>query len=546
METIEFNEMGLSKDLLHMIKEKGFLTPTPIQIMSIPLMLAGRDVMGQAQTGTGKTASFGLPILSKVKPKQGLQALVLCPTRELALQVRDEIAFLGRRLRISIMAIYGGQSIEAQFRGLEKRPEVVVATPGRMLDHLGRKTIDLSKLSFVVLDEADEMLDMGFLADIEKILQECPQDRQTALFSATLGEGIQQLGRRFMDNPQKVIIEAPERTVAEINHCYFEVNPRYKLETLCRIIDTKQPSSCLVFCRTKRSVGQLANYLEKCGYSADALHGDMSQRDRDQVMRRFRSGNIGILVATDLAARGLDIALVSHVINFDIPEDPDVFIHRTGRTGRAGRVGEAVTLVETLQYRQFRIIERHIGRRIKKEVLNTGNENEKGRNEFLQNRILQAMQKPAKNYEAMAEKMIAEHNPITIIASFLRLLDEQLPEREEDFSAIKQRKSTKGKDNAKYNRVNEISTDESVHLELPVGRIHGFDAQRIAEYIVSHSTLTPQQIGDIEVNKSSAYVEVTLDKVDEVYSVMHNFDRPRRPARKKTASQGYRFNNSKA
>ncbi|MDR1616377.1 MAG: DEAD/DEAH box helicase, partial [Syntrophomonadaceae bacterium] len=346
MEYFGFEDMDLQQGLLRAISEKGYAEPTPIQELAIPAALAGHDVMGQAQTGTGKTASFGIPILNRIVPGKGLQGLILCPTRELAVQVSEEINSLGIYLSIYTLAVYGGQAITIQFKGLEKNPEIIVATPGRIMDHMNRRSIDLQTLEFIVLDEADEMLDMGFLPDIEKILRNCPKKRQTSLFSATLSERIRNLGKKFMNNPQVFSVSSGECTIAEIQYCFYEVNSQRKLETLCKIIDVKAPASCLIFCRTKRSVGKLAGMLKRYGYSAGALHGDMSQSERDHVMRKFRSNKLSILVATDLAARGLDIDVVSHVINFDLPEAPDIFIHRTGRTGRAGRSGEAITLVD--------------------------------------------------------------------------------------------------------------------------------------------------------------------------------------------------------
>lgn len=366
---LDFYQMGLKTDLLKMIDEKGYETPTPIQVQTIPLAIAGRDVMGQAQTGTGKTASFGIPILNKVQKGQGLQALVLCPTRELAVQVCEEIASLGKIMRINVLAVYGGQSIELQFRGLHRHPEIVVGTPGRLLDHMRRGSINLASLKYLVLDEADEMLDMGFLPDIEKVLEECPRERQTFLFSATLVEEVRNLARRFMLEPAVVMIEPEEKTIAILEQCYYLVDYRQKVQVLCRILDLEQPQVSLVFCRTKKGADQLARILNRQGYPADALHGDMSQKERDNVMLRFRQGRTKILVATDVAARGLDIEHITHVINFDLPEDLDGYIHRVGRTGRAGRSGIAVSLVEPHQIKLLRSIEHHIGKKMRRTEL---------------------------------------------------------------------------------------------------------------------------------------------------------------------------------
>ncbi len=511
MEVLDFKDMGLKNDLLLMINEKGFEVPTPIQVKAIPLAMSGVDVMGQAQTGTGKTASFGIPILNKVYRAQGVQALIVCPTRELCLQVREEIAFLGRRMRIGVLAIYGGQSIELQIRGLEKNPEIIVATPGRLLDHLSRGTISLNRLSFVVLDEADEMLDMGFLPDIENILSQCPRERQTFLFSATLVDEIRDLGRKFMVEPREVLIKAEERTVAEIDHYFYEANPRFKVETLCRIIDAHQPPTSLVFCRTKRSVDQLAQKLQSRGYNADALHGDMSQRERDAVMGRFRRGTVRILVATDLAARGLDIDLVTHVINFDLPEDADVYIHRTGRTGRAGRTGEAISLVEPGQRRLLRLIEHHIGKRIRRELLPDRAEAVEGRQEILRGRIMQGMNNSLELYLGLADQLCGEYEARMLLAAALKLLDAGQHEEEE----LEERVANGG-------------LDSGVHVELPFGRLHGYTPRRLMDFLVANTSLTTEQIGEIDIGSSSAYVEVPMEQVDEIYHLLSESGRRRK------------------
>lgn len=521
MAELDFKDMGLKSDLLYMINEKGFEKPTPIQSKAIPLAMSGVDVMGQAQTGTGKTASFGIPILNKVRQGEGIQALIVCPTRELCLQVREEIAFLGRKMRIGVLAVYGGQSIELQLRGLEKRPEIIVATPGRLLDHLQRGTIILTGLQFVVLDEADEMLDMGFMPDIENILSYCPRERQTFLFSATLVDEVREMGRRFMVDPREVLIEPEERTVAEIDHYFYDVASRHKMEALCRIIDARQPPTSLVFCRTKRSVDQLAHRLQARGYNADALHGDMSQRERDNVMGRFRRGAVRILVATDLAARGLDIDLVTHVINYDLPEDPDIYIHRTGRTGRMGRTGDAITLVEPSQKHLLRMIERHIGRRIRHELLPGGAEAVEGRQEILKSRILQGMNYSVELYLGLADQLINEYEPRVLLAAALRLLDSDQPEVELEETVV-------------FN----AGLESGVHVELPFGRLHGYTPRRLVEFLVSNTSMTPDQIGEIEISSSSSYAEVPMERVDEIYELLSDSSRRRKkPNRHKTDLQ---------
>ncbi|MDD3268393.1 MAG: DEAD/DEAH box helicase [Syntrophomonadaceae bacterium] len=507
-----FNSMGLKEDLLKMIDEKGFEQPTPIQQKTIPLAIAGLDVMGQAQTGTGKTASFGIPILNKVRKGGGIQALVICPTRELAVQVREEIASLGKALQLNALSVYGGQSIEIQMRALGRRPEIIVGTPGRLLDHLRRGSIKLGSLSFVVIDEADEMLDMGFLPDIETVLQQCPQERQTFLFSATLVDEVRELGQKFMHKPEIVLIESPERTVPVIEQVYYQVNPRRKVETMCRILDVEQPPVSLIFCRTKRSADELARILNSRGYTADALHGDMSQRERDSVMHRFRTGNARILVATDLAARGLDVELVTHVFNYDIPEELDSYIHRTGRTGRAGRTGVAITLVEPSQLRQLRLIERHTGKRMKPGVLPTLQEAVQRHQDLLLDRLLKAAEEPGEIYLDMAAKILEQKEAKNLLAAALKIMADDTPDLE-------------------TTEFDETDRGITAHVELPAGRMQGIHPRRLVELLTANTSLNPKQIGDIEINSNTTYVEVPMSSIDEVYQAFIAFERGKKGSR---------------
>lgn len=508
MQTQTFNNMGLQTRLLQMIDAKGFDTPTPIQVQAIPPALAGRDVMGQAQTGTGKTAAFGIPMLNKMSPGGGLQGLVICPTRELAVQVTGEINSLGRGMNLRAVTVYGGQSIELQIRALLRKPELIVGTPGRLMDHMHRGNIDLSHLSYVVLDEADEMLDMGFLPDIEKIMEQCPTERQTFLFSATLDGNIQRLGARFMHDPDIILVESPELTVPLTEQYYYEVNPRHKIETVCRIMDVDQPPVSLIFCRTKKGADELSRTLNNRGYGADALHGDMSQRERDNVMERFRKGNICILVATDLAARGLDVDMVTHVFNFDIPEDPDSYVHRIGRTGRAGRDGIAITLVEPRQIRQLRVIEHHIGKKINRRSLPSLQDAMERRQELLTQRLVEAAQHDLNFYQNIAGQLMQNHDPAIMLAAALKLLADGEPELE--LAEV------------------EASTGDTAHVELPIGRMQGMYPRRLVEFLTANTSLSPRQVGDIEIQGNTTYVEVPMAKVDEVYEAFTNFESKRK------------------
>ncbi|MEA4926114.1 MAG: DEAD/DEAH box helicase [Syntrophomonadaceae bacterium] len=522
--TMTFREMGLKPQLLQMIEKKGFEKPTPIQTESIPLGLAGRDIMGQAKTGTGKTAAFGIPMLNQIIPHQGLQGMVICPTRELAVQVAEEICSLGQGLRIKALPIYGGQSIDIQLRALRSRPEIIVGTPGRLLDHLHRGTVNLAGLDFVVLDEADEMLDMGFLPDIEKILPLCPEQRQTLLFSATLDPEVQELGKTFMNNPEVIAIASPELTVSLTEQYYYEVNPRQKVETICRVIDVDQPPVSLVFCRTKKGADELNRVLNGRGYMADSLHGDMSQRERDHVMERFRQGNIEILVATDLAARGLDVEMVTHVFNFDIPEDPDGYVHRIGRTGRAGRDGVAITLVEPRQIRQLKIIEKHIGKKINRQILPSLQDAIDRRQEMLINKLIESADQDQGMYREMAKDLLGRYEAEYLLAAALKLIGCEAPQLETA-------------------NVSDIQP-HTAHVELPLGRLQGLHPRRLVEFLTAHTSMTPRQVGDIEIQSNSTLVEIPMMFVDQVYDVFTQYEsslrgtkRPRFSSKRHSASR---------
>ncbi|HLQ40583.1 MAG TPA: DEAD/DEAH box helicase [Tetragenococcus sp.] len=355
---MKFKELNLSQELLEAVKKSGFEETTPIQAETIPLVLEGKDVIGQAQTGTGKTAAFGLPMLEHIDPnKKKIQGLVISPTRELAIQTQEELFRLGRNKKIRVQAVYGGADIGRQIRALKDRPHIVVGTPGRMLDHIRRHTLKLATVETLVLDEADEMLDMGFLDDIESIIAQVPANRQTLLFSATMPKGIKDIGVKFMNDPHHVKIKAKEMTADLIDQYYVRAKDYEKFDIMTRLFDVQLPELTLIFGRTKRRVDELAHGLEARGYKAEGIHGDLSQQKRMSVLRSFKNGELDILVATDVAARGLDISGVSHVYNYDIPQDPESYVHRIGRTGRAGNKGVSVTFVTPNEMNYLHVIE---------------------------------------------------------------------------------------------------------------------------------------------------------------------------------------------
>ena len=361
METVRFEEMGLSEEIQKAVRYMGFEEASPIQAKAIPAMISGIDLIGQAQTGTGKTAAFGIPILEKVDPKlKKLQAIVLCPTRELAIQVADEIRNLSRYMHgIKVLPIYGGQDIVKQIRSLKSGTQIVIGTPGRVMDHMRRKTMKLDFVHTVVLDEADEMLNMGFREDIEFVLSGVPEERQTVLFSATMPRPIMEITKKFQNNAKVIKVTKKELTVPNIEQYYYDVKPKKKEEVLSRLLDIYSPRLSVVFCNTKKQVDLLVNALLGRGYFAAGLHGDMKQEQRDRVMQGFRTGKTEILVATDVAARGIDVDEVEAVFNYDLPQDDEYYVHRIGRTGRAGREGRAFSFVSGKEVYKLKEIQRY-------------------------------------------------------------------------------------------------------------------------------------------------------------------------------------------
>lgn len=363
---MKFTELNLSENILAAVEKAGFVEPSPIQELTIPLALEGKDVIGQAQTGTGKTAAFGLPTLDKIDTNRNLvQALVIAPTRELAVQGQEELFRFGREKGVKVRSVYGGSSIEKQIKALRSGAHIVVGTPGRLLDLIKRKALKLDHVETLILDEADEMLNMGFLEDIEAIISRVPETRQTLLFSATMPEAIKRIGVKFMKNPEHVKVAAKELTTDLIDQYYIRVKEQDKFDTMTRLMDVDPPELSIVFGRTKRRVDELTRGLKLRGYRAEGIHGDLDQGKRLRVLRDFKNDNIDILVATDVAARGLDISGVTHVYNYDIPQDPESYVHRIGRTGRAGKHGQSITFVTPNEMGYLSIIENLTKKRMK-------------------------------------------------------------------------------------------------------------------------------------------------------------------------------------
>lgn len=435
---IHFKQLGLSKDILQALEQMGFEEPTPIQRETIPYALAGEDVIGQAQTGTGKTAAFGIPMLEKLsRDKRSIQGLVIAPTRELAIQVAEEINRLGRKKNIQALPVYGGQQMGRQIRALKDHPTIVVATPGRLLDHMNRRTIQLQRVEIVVLDEADEMLKMGFIDDIRDILKGIPKERQTLLFSATMPKEIRDIATHLMKVPKEVKVKAKEVTVENTEQYFIEVSEKQKFDTLTNHLDVHDPELAIVFGRTKRRVDEIAEGLQIRGFKAEGIHGDLTQGKRMSVLNQFKSGRIEILVATDVAARGLDISGVTHVYNFDIPQDPESYVHRIGRTGRAGKMGDAISFVTPREIPHLQMIQQVTKSQIKRLMAPTDYEARLGQQQAAAEKITESLtHKDLTQYEEMARTLLSEHDAVNVVAAALSLLTKERSNRPVRLSAV--------------------------------------------------------------------------------------------------------------
>lgn len=418
-----FDQLGLSDQMLKTLSNKGFEAPTPIQQKTIRAMSAtDKDIVGQAQTGTGKTAAFGIPIIETIDQHSGhVQALVLAPTRELAIQVAEELQSLKGNKQLRIVPIYGGQSIGLQLRSLKKGVDIVVGTPGRVIDHINRRSLRLDRISHLVLDEADEMLNMGFIDDVETILDATPDTKRTLLFSATMPPAIENIAKQYLHEYETVRVAATQMTISQTDQMYFVVKESDKFEALCRIIDIEDEFYGLVFCRTKIDVDTVARHLLDRGYDAEALHGDMSQSHREKIMAKFKKRIVTIVVATDVAARGIDVHDLTHVINYALPQDPESYVHRIGRTGRAGKEGNALTFITPSEYRKLQFISRITKTDIRRaklpgvqDIINT----KKAKIKSLLDTVACSPAQPV--YLDMAQELLTDNDPPAILAAFLQ------------------------------------------------------------------------------------------------------------------------------
>jgi len=496
-----FEELGLSQPLLEALEHLGYKQPTPIQEETIPLLMQGRDVIGQAQTGTGKTAAFGLPMLDYIDPSDtSVQALVLTPTRELCIQVTQALRAYGQNRGISVVAVFGGAPIRDQASRLKESAQVVVGTVGRVMDMIGRHYLFLDSARYVVLDEADEMLDLGFLEDVETILGRCPSGRQTALFSATMPPEIRKLAEKRMYEPETIKVKAATLTIDTVAQFYLEVEDRDKPDALADVIKAEAPGQAIIFARTKIGVDRLARRLGDKGLRVKTLHGDMSQGARDGVMIAFKGGRERLLVATDVAARGLDIAGVSHIVNYDIPNTPDIYVHRIGRTGRAGETGRAITMITPKQRRDLEAIERHAGSEIPV---------------WSKNGAAPAKPKPA---EPTAKDEPAPPEPEAPEVAALEPEPEKVPEPRAAIRERPKRERTEPRRRRHSKpRREDVSTDV-VKLIFGAGRAQGIEPADVVSAIVDGSHLDGEDVRNVRVLERFSFVEVPSDRAGEVVS----------------------------
>ncbi len=506
MAMTEFLELGLSEETIKALEKKGFKKPTPIQKQAIPMLLDGDyDVVGQAQTGTGKTAAFGLPIIEKLEnTDKKVQAIILTPTRELALQVADELNSLKGSKNLKIVAMYGGQPIDVQIRQLKKGVNVVVGTPGRIIDHLERGTLSLDSIKYFVLDEADEMLDMGFIDDIEDILSYTNKDKKVLLFSATLPRRIMGLAKKYMKKYKVISVKSENLTTEMVEQIYYEVRKTDKFEALCRVIDVNDNFYGIIFCKTRAEVNDVANKLCAKGYFAEGLHGDIAQNQREKILSRFKIKRTKILVATDVAARGIDVNDLTHVVNYDIPQNPEAYVHRIGRTGRAGKKGISITFVQPDEFRRLKDIMRTTKSKITKKDVPSIEEIKEIKKTKVIDKIYALIEKgDNEGYTELAEDLLKNNdNPIEVVASLLKY-------------------SFHDELNKKYGKIKQVRnirepTSGQVRLFVAHGKRDGMNPKRLVTYLEEETGVRSRFIDDVLVLENFSYVTVSSRDGDKI------------------------------
>ena len=546
MDVTKFEELQLDDRIIRAITEMGFEEASPIQAQAIPVVLEGRDMIGQAQTGTGKTAAFGLPLLQKVDPKvKKLQAVVLLPTRELAIQVAEELRRFAKFMHgIKVLPVYGGQDIVRQIRALKDGTQIVVGTPGRVMDHMRRKTVKMDHVHTVVLDEADEMLNMGFLEDMETILSQLPEERQTLMFSATMPQAIADIAKKFQKDPVTVRVIKKELTVPKVTQYYYEVKPKNKVEVMCRLLDMYSPKLSIIFCNTKRQVDELVQALQGRGYFAEGLHGDLKQVQRDRVMESFRNGRTDILIATDVAARGIDVGNVEAVFNYDIPQDDEYYVHRIGRTGRAGREGKAFSLVVGKEVYKLRDIQRYCKTKIIPQAIPSLNDI----TEIKADKILDQVQDILNDADLtkivnIIEKKLMEddYTSLDLAAALLKMsmgddnediIDNYMPARSLD-DLDSYGRNSRGRDRGRNNSRRKGATDRAAvdyvlnggeermaRLFINIGKSQRVTPGDILGAVVGESGIPGRLVGSIDMYDGYTFVDVPAEYAEDVLNAM--------------------------
>lgn len=532
-----FRALGLSDEILDALEKKGYETPTPIQQQTIPLLLNGDlDIVGQAQTGTGKTAAFGLPILERFDPSQkSVQALILAPTRELAIQVAEEIKSFKGNKRIWITTVYGGAPISQQMRELEKGTHVVVGTPGRVIDLIERKKLILDEVKYVVLDEADEMLNMGFIDDIELILKSCAPSRRMLLFSATMPDRILSLAKRYMGKYDMVRIAKQEITNVNIEQSYFEVPDKDRFDALCRVLDVEEDFYGIIFCNTKAEVVEISNHLNDKGYSADALHGDIQQNLREKVVKQFKTNKFGVLVATDVAARGIDISDLTHVINYGLPQDPESYVHRIGRTGRAGKLGKAIAIISPSEKRKLLFVEKIAKTKMKKGKLPDANDMVKIKKRRLMEHLETLVEtEHYGEYLELAQEILGENDPNVIVAALIKHFakDELNPKAykqikevvKEEFGSRFERGGRDRRDDRGRDRRDDRRHDDRPkrrggapsRLFFAKGRVDGMTPRLLLEELKNTAGVESRRIDDIRIMDNFSFFATNGEDAEQI------------------------------
>jgi len=526
-----FDELNLPQALLQAVAKSGYESPSPIQAKMIPIMLSGADVIGQAQTGTGKTAAFALPILSMIETSRAVpQVLVLTPTRELAIQVAEAFQNYARTMKgVHVLPIYGGQDFRTQLKALQRKPQIIIGTPGRVMDHMRRKTLDISQLKHLVLDEADEMLRMGFIDDVEWVLEHTPDTRQIALFSATMPKQINKIARTYLNNPQEVAIKDKEKTANTIEQFYWIVKGIHKLDALTRMLEIADYDGIIVFVRTKTGTTELADKLQARGYVAAAINGDMAQASREIVVNKLKKGKIDILVATDVAARGLDVDRISHVINYDIPYDAEAYVHRIGRTGRAGRTGEAILFVAPREKRLLQSIERATKTSIKPMQLPSAQMLNEKRAERFKEKIVKSLETDLTPYVNLIEQMLHELDvPAEKLAAALaKTAQGKDPLFVKDVKEVKHEafdmdSSMPRSDNRSRKKSRNDPEVKMAHYRLAVGKKEGVKPGNIVGAIANEAGLDSKYIGRIDIQESFTTLTLPADMPSEIFAHLKN------------------------